>query len=99
MDNKFLDSIGLKHLWQKILQLLNKKLESVEAADQSINVASGREISAKISSESSNALQLKDGLYAPKNHKLTFGANEAFVYDGTKDVTVPVYDGEYNINN
>lgn len=99
MDNKFLDSIGLKYLWKKILQLLDQKLDSVEAADKSILVASRRNISVKISNESSNALQLKDGLYVPKNHKLIFGAHGEFVYDGTQDVTVPVYDGEYNINN
>lgn len=26
-------------------------------------------------------------------HKLTFGANQAYVYDGSADVTVPVYTG------
>lgn len=28
-------------------------------------------------------------------HKLTFGADQAYVYDGTEDVTVPVYLGSY----
>lgn len=27
------------------------------------------------------------------NHTLTFGANQTFVYDGSADVTVPVYGG------
>lgn len=27
-------------------------------------------------------------------HKLTFGAGGAFVYDGSEDVTIPVYTGE-----
>lgn len=27
------------------------------------------------------------------NHKLTFGANEVYVYDGSQDVTVPVFMG------
>lgn len=30
-------------------------------------------------------------------HKLTFGADETYVYDGTEDVTVPVYLGEYGV--
>lgn len=29
-------------------------------------------------------------------HKLTFGADQAYVYDGTEDITVPVYMGETN---
>ena len=27
------------------------------------------------------------------NHKLTFGAGGAYIYDGSADVTVPVYTG------
>ncbi len=27
------------------------------------------------------------------NHKLTFGAGETYVYDGSQDITVPVYTG------
>lgn len=27
------------------------------------------------------------------NHRLTFGANQAYVFDGSADVTVPVYTG------
>lgn len=40
-----------------------------------------------------NQLIDNNGLYVAKQHKLTFGPYE---YDGTKDVTVTVYDGEYN---
>lgn len=98
MDSKFLDSRGLKHLWSKFRSLLDEKIDSIEAADRSINVTSKRRVSVKISSESTNAIQLKDGLYVPKNHTLTFGAHEDFTYDGTEDVKVPVYDGSYEVN-
>jgi hypothetical protein len=27
------------------------------------------------------------------NHKLTFGAGEVYVYDGSQDITVPVFTG------
>ncbi len=29
-------------------------------------------------------------------HKLTFGSGEVYQFDGSSDVTVPVYTGEYN---
>ena len=92
MENKWLDSKGLKHLWEKITALISQKIDSVQARDRSIEVRNKREISVKISEESTNAVQLKDGLYVPKNHKLTLGE---VVYDGSKDVSVPVYDGTY----
>ena len=37
-----------------------------------------------------------DNLVAQKvSHTLTFGAHEAFTYDGSQDVTVPVYSGTF----
>ncbi len=30
-------------------------------------------------------------------HKLTFGAGQVYQYDGSADVTVPVYTGEYEV--
>ncbi len=32
-------------------------------------------------------------------HKLTFGAGGAYQFDGSADVTVPVYAGQYSIEN
>ena len=38
-----------------------------------------------------------DNLEAAKvKHKLTFGGGGAYQYDGSADVTVPVYTGNYN---
>lgn len=36
-------------------------------------------------------IYITDNVILP--HKLTFGAGGAFVYDGSEDVTVPVYTG------
>ena len=101
MSNKtFLDSIGVKHLWDKITTLIDKKIDSVEG-DDSIQVVESRKISVRISSAENNLFKVKpDGVYVapPVLHKLTFGAGEEYTYDGTKDVVVPVYDGSYEIN-
>ena len=98
MAEKYLDYSGVELLWQKIKQLVNKKLDNVKPADKSINVKNSNEISANISKSEGNLLSVKqDGLYSerPVLHKLTFGAKEEYTYDGTEDVTVPVYDGKY----
>lgn len=83
-------------------------LTGVTNHDDSVEVFNGSEIAARISGAEGNILQLKtdegeEGLYvsqaAPvKMHKLTFGADQAYVYDGSEDVTVPVYDGSVNNN-
>ena len=98
---KFLDYSGVETLWKKIRNRYDKKLDSVTNHDDSIEVTSDREISVKVSSSEGNLLDVKqDGLYSgtPVLHKLTFGAGGEFVYDGTKDITVPVYDGSHEIN-
>ena len=97
-EKRFLDYSGVEYLWSKIRKRYDKKLDSVTNHDESIEVSSDREIAVKVSSTENNLLSKQgDGLYAaaPVLHKLTFGAGEAFVYDGTKDITVPVYDGSY----
>ena len=83
-------------------------LQSVTNRDASVEVSNGREIAAKVSQAEGNILQVKsgqgeEGLYAPSTqpvrmHKLTFGADQEYVYDGSKDVTVPVYDGTVDNN-
>lgn len=97
--NKYLDYAGTESLWKRFLSRLDKKLDSVTNHDDSIEVTSGREIAAKVSVSDGNVLEVKQGqeggLYVPKNHVLTFGAGQAYTYDGTKDVTVPVYPGDY----
>ena len=61
----------------------------------------------KVSNAEGNILQMKtgegeEGLYVPALppvlHKLRFGAGEIYEYDGTEDVTVPVYMGEIDSN-
>ena len=100
-SNKFLDYSGVETLWRKIRERYDKKLDSVTNHDDSIEVTNGREISVKVSSSETNLLQVKpnEGLYVPnKMHKLTFGAGGEFVYDGSEDITVPVYDGGHDIH-
>jgi len=100
MAEKYLDYSGTDLLWRKILKLLNKKIEKVENSDESINVTGNNKIAVNISASETNNLSLvNDGLYVPnKMHTLTFGAHQEFVYDGSKDVTVPEYDGTHYIN-
>ena len=94
MADKYLDKSGVELLWQKIKQLTDKKLESVEGADSSISVTNKKKISVNISKSENNFLKLNaDGLQVGPLHKLSFGPYE---YDGSKDVSVTIYDGEYN---
>ena len=100
MTEKYLDYSGTDLLWRKILKLLNKKIEKVESSDKSIKVIGNNKVAVNISASETNNLSLvNDGLYVPnKMHTLTFGAHQEFVYDGSKDVTVPEYDGTHYIN-
>ena len=103
MDKKFLDSIGVKYLWDKIMYLLARKIDRVKNSDGSITVQNDDTVSVNLSDSKNNALIVEPGkgLYVsatPTLHKLTFGAGQEYVYDGTEDVTVPVYDGSHDIN-
>ena len=64
---KFLNATGVGHLWEKIRDRYDSKLDSVSASDDSIVVTDGDSIGVQISSETGNALQLKTsgnkGLY------------------------------------
>lgn len=91
---KFVSYTSLEHFWKRITQRYDKKLDSVTNKDETIEVSSDREIAVRVSSAKDNNLENKNGLYVPKNHKLTFGDK---VYDGSEDVNVPVYDGSYEI--
>ena len=66
-NKKFLNATGVGHLWEKIRDRYDSKLDSVSASDDSIVVTGGDSIGVQISSESGNALQLKTsgnkGLY------------------------------------
>lgn len=98
---KFLDYERLEIFWNIIKQRYDNRLSSVTNHDNSIEVFSDREIAVKISTAEGNLLKLdaQNGLYVgqPTLHKLTFGSKQDYVYDGTKDVTVPVYTGDYII--
>lgn len=98
MADKYLDKSGVELLWQKIKQLVNRKIEKVIPADKSISVRNNNEIKVNVSTSEDNLLSVKqDGLYSsrPVLHKLTFGSDQQYVYDGTEDITVHTYDGTY----
>ena len=101
-EEEYLDYAGVEQFWDRICRRFDKKLDSVTGRDDSIKVTNRREIGVQISDAEGNILQLKTkpgekGLYVPPTkamHKLTFGAGEEYVYDGSEDVTVPVYTGD-----
>ena len=67
VDKKFLDADGTGHLWEKIKERFDSKLDSVSAKDDSIVISDSKDIRVQISSEAGNLLQLKTtgnkGLY------------------------------------
>ena len=66
---KFLNSTGVGHLWEKIRDRYDSKLDNVVATDDSVVVTSNNSIAVQVSSESDNMIQLKTtgnkGLYVP----------------------------------
>ena len=66
---KFLNSTGVGHLWEKIRDRYDAKLDSITAQDDSIVVTGVDHINVQISSETGNQLQLKTtgnkGLFVP----------------------------------
>lgn len=66
-NKKFLNSTGVGHLWEKIRDRYDSKLDNVVAGDDSIQVSNNNEVNVQISAESNNALQLRTsgnkGLY------------------------------------
>jgi hypothetical protein len=101
-QTKFLDYSGTELLWEKIIKLINKKPDNIESYDDSITVTDGNKIAVKVSEAGNNLLEVVpgEGLYVhpsgQKLHKLTFGSNQDYVYDGSEDVYVPVYNGQVN---
>lgn len=68
VDKKFLDANGTGHLWEKIKERFDDKLDNVVAADDSVTVSNSNEIQVHISADPTNLLQLKStgsykGLY------------------------------------
>lgn len=66
---KFLNSAGVGHLWEKIRDRYDSKLDNVTASDDSVVITGVNGIGVQISPESDNRLQLKTtgnkGLYVP----------------------------------
>ncbi len=64
---KFLNSAGVGHLWEKIRDRYDSKLDNVTAGNDAVSVANNNQISVVVSAESDNRLQIKTtgnkGLY------------------------------------
>ena len=80
----------------------DQKLDNVISGDTSISVQDNNQIAVRISPVDGNGVQLKtatgeEGLFVNiaggVTHKLTFGYNGEYIYDGSQDITVPVYSG------
>jgi len=95
---KFATYEAIERLWLRITQRYDKKLDSVTNKDETVEVNSGREIAVRVSSKKDNLLKVDPdkGLLVDKMHTLTFGSDKNYTYDGTEDVTVPVYKGDYD---
>ena len=92
---KYVSYAGLEQFWQRITQRYDKKLDSVTNQDDTIDVLFGRKIAVRVSPKENNLLKIKkgEGLYVAPMHKLTFGSDKDYTYDGSEDLTVPVYQG------
>lgn len=66
-NKKFLNSTGVGHLWEKIRERYDSKLDSVQASDDSIVITGTNGIGVQVSAESDNRLTVKTtgnkGLY------------------------------------
>lgn len=76
-SKKFLDSTGAGHLWTKIRNRYDSKLDNVSAGNDSISVTNLKDIAVNISSEADNQLVLKTtgnkGLYvAPSENQESY---------------------------
>ena len=54
----FLDSAGVGHLWDKIRERYDAKLDAVTAHDESMQVTNGNEINVRVSAKTGNAVRV-----------------------------------------
>jgi len=66
-NKKFLNSTGVGHLWEKIRERYDSKLDNVTAGNDGVTIANNNQISVQVSTEADNRLQIKTtgnkGLY------------------------------------
>ena len=93
--------LSTNDLTNELKATYDAKLNEIVGADHSVEVSGKNSINVKISQKNGNRLQVittdgEEGLYAPAAamHKLTFGSDRAYEYDGSEDITVPVYGGD-----
>ena len=94
-DKKFLNSTGVGHLWEKIRDRYDAKLDSISATDDSVVITGGNSVNVQISAATGNLLELKTaagekGLYVPT-------PAAADTYAITKDSTSSDYAAVYRL--
>ena len=97
VNKKFLDSAGTSHLWDKIRERYDSKLDDVVASNASLTVANHNQIAVVISAEADNLLQLKTsgntGLYVSSSG----AAGSPDTYSVVKDTTDTTYSAVYKL--
>lgn len=98
---------GLEENWEKITDFIPGKGEAIiYNADDThstprIKIGDGIHIPRDlpfISTELPNSFDINNITAKRVEYKLIFGADGTYQYDGSEQVTVPVYTGEYNCN-
>lgn len=101
-SNDFTDEYKQKIEEATIVPLATDSVPGIVQIGLGLSVDGEGVLTPKVSEASDNILTVKtgdgvEGLYVPPRpalHKLTFGAGKVYEYDGSEDVTVPVYTGE-----
>jgi len=99
---------GVEEDWNKVVNFIPYKGEMiVYNPDEThpytrVKVGNGTNLPRDlpfIDAGSVSGMNLDNIVAAKVKHKLTFGAGQTYQYDGSADVTVPVYQGAYTLNN
>ena len=96
---------GIEANWNKVTDFIPKKGEVIiynpdnEHSTPRFKVGNGQQLPKDLPFVKTGVSQedLENITAAKLKHSLTFGADEAYHFDGSKDVNVPVYTGSYNI--
>ena len=96
---------GTEANWNKVTDFIPKKGEMIiynpddKHSTPRFKVGNGQQLPKDLPFVKTSVSQedLENITAAKLKHSLTFGANGAYRFDGSEDVIVPAYTGEYNI--
>ena len=97
---------GTEANWNKVIDFIPKKGEVIiynpdnEHSTPRFKVGNGQQLPKDLPFVSTGVSQedLENITAAKLKHSLTFGADHAYEFDGSKDVNIPAYNGSYSIN-